>query len=284
MYPEYSFTSRFLSIDGGRLHYIDEGSGPVVIMVHGNPTWSYYYRNLISSLRTSHRVIALDHMGCGLSDKPSDYPYCLKRHIDNLDKLLDHLEIKQFSLVLHDWGGAIGMGCAVKRVDHIDKIIVMNTAAFRSRQIPLRIQVCRLPIVGQLLVRGLNGFAWPAQFMAVEKKMAPEIAAAYLAPYNSWKNRVAIFRFVEDIPMNATHRSYNSLVEIERRLPLLREAGIPLLILWGGKDFCFNNHFYEGWASRFPEAERHYFNDGGHYVLEDKFREIEPIVHSFFTR
>lgn len=283
MYPDYPFASNFLTIGDYRLHYVDEGSGPVIIMVHGNPTWSYYFRNLIATLRSKYRVIALDHIGCGLSDKPNDYPYCLSRHIENLEKLLEHLNIAQFSLVVHDWGGAIGMGCAVKRLEQIEKVVVMNTAAFRSRRIPLRIQVCRVPVIGQILVRLFNGFAWPAQFMAVEKRMLPEIAAAYLAPYNSWNNRVAIYRFVEDIPMDSGHRSYSTLVEIEQQLPLLRDARIPFLILWGGKDFCFNDHFYDGWKRRFPEAENHYFHDGGHYILEDKFQEIDPIIQNFFT-
>ncbi|MFW2366761.1 MAG: alpha/beta fold hydrolase [Desulforhopalus sp.] len=284
MFPDYPFTSNFFDKDGHRLHYVDEGDGPVIVMVHGNPTWSYYYRNLISMLRSDYRVIAIDHIGCGLSDKPGDYPYCLSRHIENLESLLDHLSISRFSVVVHDWGGAIGMGCAVKRVQDVDKVILMNTAAFRSRRIPLRIQVCRIPIIGEIIVRLFNGFAWPAQFMAVVNRMLPETASAYLAPYNSWKNRVAIFRFVEDIPMHAGHRSYNTLVEIEQRLPLLRSAHIPLLILWGGQDFCFNDQFYEGWKRRFPEAESHYFKDGGHYILEDKFKEIGPIIHNFLTR
>lgn len=264
------------------MHFIDEGEGPVIVMVHGNPTWSYYFRNLISLLRENCRVIAIDHMGCGLSDKPLDYPYCLAQHIENLESLLSHLQIKRFSLVVHDWGGAIGMGCAVKRVMDIDKIVVMNTAAFRSSRIPLRIQLCRLPVLGEIIVRLFNGFAWPAQYMAVEKKMAPEIARSYLAPYDSWNNRVAIHRFVQDIPLDSHHKSYDVLVEIEKRLLLLRDAGIPFLIAWGGRDFCFNDAFYAEWKRRFPDAASHYFSDGGHYVLEDKFTEIAPILESFF--
>jgi pimeloyl-ACP methyl ester carboxylesterase len=282
VYPDYPFPSNFLSLDGGRLHYIDVGTGPVIVMVHGNPTWSYYFRNLISLLQINHRVIAIDHMGCGLSDKPSDYPYSLARHIKNLESLIDHLRIDRFSLVVHDWGGAIGMGCAVKRAMSIDKIVVMNTAAFRSSRIPLRIQLCRLPVVGEIIVRLFNGFAWPAQFMAVEKKMAPDVARAYLAPYDSWNNRVAIFRFVEDIPLNPHHKSYATLVEVENGLVLLRDQGIPFLIIWGGGDFCFNDTFFDQWKKRFPEAADHYFPDGGHYVLEDKFAEISPLIDSFF--
>ncbi len=282
VYPDYPFPAKFLNLDGDRLHYIDMGSGPVIVMVHGNPTWSYYFRNLISLLQKDHRVIAIDHIGCGLSDKPSDYPYSLAQHIKNLESLIEHLRIDRFSLVVHDWGGAIGMGCAVKRPMDIDRIVVMNTAAFRSSRIPLRIQVCRLPVVGEIIVRLFNGFAWPAQYMAVKKKMAPGVARAYLAPYNSWNNRVAIFRFVEDIPLHSRHKSYATLVEVENGLDLLRDQSIPFLIVWGGGDFCFNDTFFEEWKKRFPGAANHYFPDGGHYVLEDKFAEIAPLIHSFF--
>jgi haloalkane dehalogenase len=282
VYPDYPFPSHYLQLEGGRLHYIDEGEGPVIVMVHGNPTWSYYFRHFITLLRENHRVIALDHMGCGLSDKPQNYPYCLQQHIKNLDCLLAHLQIDRFSLVVHDWGGAIGIGCAVNHLSKIEKIVVMNTAAFRSARIPLRIRLCRLPVLGEIIVRLFNGFAWPAKFMAVKKKMAPDVAKAYLAPYNSWRNRVAVYNFVRDIPQDSRHKSYAVLTDIENRLPFLRNSTIPLLIIWGGSDFCFNEDFFLEWKKRFPEAENHYFRDGGHYILEDKQRELMPIFKSFF--
>jgi len=282
VYPDYPFSSHYLELDGGRLHYLDEGTGPVIVMVHGNPTWSYFFRSLISLLRQNHRVIAIDHMGCGLSDKPRNYPYHLEQHIANLECLLAQMNIDRYSLVVHDWGGAIGLGCAVNNVAGIDKIVVMNTAAFRSTRIPKRIQLCRLPVVGEILVRLFNGFAWPAQFMAVAGKMAPDVVKAYLAPYNSWQNRIAVYKFVRDIPLDPSHRSYATLVGIEQRLHLLRDAAIPLLILWGGQDFCFNDEFFAEWKKRFPESEQHYFHDGGHYILEDKRDEIDLIIKSFF--
>lgn len=253
-------------------------------MVHGNPTWSYYFRHLISRLRKHHRVIALDHMGCGLSDKPVDYPYRLSQHIENLEQLLDHLAIGKFSLLVHDWGGAIGIGCAAGRLERLEKLVVANTAAFRSSRMPWRIGLCRLPVLGEIIVRLFNGFAYPATFMAVRKKMTAAVAKAYLAPYDSWRNRIAIARFVQDIPMHPRHPSYPTLVKIEEALPRLREQRIPLLIIWGGKDFCFNDSFFNEWRRRFPEAESHYFSDGGHYILEDKAEEIGPLVQAFLAQ
>lgn len=283
-YPDYPFQSNYLSIRGGKLHYIDEGDGPVIVMVHGNPTWSYYFRKLISLLAVNHRVVAIDHMGCGLSDKPQEYHYTLGQHIENLDTLINHLQIDHFSLVVHDWGGPIGLGCAVARVESIEKIVVMNSAAFRSSQIPFRISLCRLPLIGELLVRRFNGFAWPALFMAVETKLKKSVADAFIAPYNNRENRVAIYNFVKDIPLKKTDRSYDQLVKIEDKLERLSAAKIPFLLLWGGKDFCFKNSFYKEWVRRFPEAEKHYFHDGGHYILEDKFAEIAPVISNFFAQ
>lgn len=277
------FTPRMLPVDGGRLSYLDEGQGPVVVMLHGNPTWSYYYRNLALALKDRFRVIVPDHLGCGLSDKPRDYPYRLENHIANIRSLLDSLKIRDYSLVVHDWGGAIGMGVATAEPDRVKALVVLNTAAFRStRRIPLRIQICRVPLLGDFLVRGLNGFARAAIRMAVAKPMAKATAMGFLAPYDSWENRVAILRFVQDIPLSPRHPSWQTLSLIEERLALLGE--VPMLLCWGGRDFCFNRHFYDGWRQRFPEAEDHFFDDAGHYVLEDAGSEISSLAREFLVR
>jgi len=283
LHPEYNFKSHYARIDGHRLHYIDEGQGPVIVAVHGNPTWSFYYRNVIKYLRNNFRVIALDHMGCGYSDKPQEYDYTLSRHIENLTKLLNSLDINKCSLMVHDWGGAIGMGFAVRNSEKIEKIVVLNTAAFRSQRIPFRIALCRWPLLGQFLVRGLNGFAWPATFMAVVRPMDGLTKKYYLRPYDSWKNRIAVHGFVMDIPLDASHPSYGTLLEIEEGLGRIKEKKIPLLVLWGGKDFCFTREFYQQWKSLFPDAEAHYFDNLGHYILEDGYEIIRPHLNSFFN-
>lgn len=282
MYLDFPFTSHYVQLGKNRIHYIDEGSGPVIVMVHGNPTWSYYYRNIITLLSKDHRVIAIDHMGCGLSDKPQDYEYTLKQHVENLERVLDSLHVLSFSLVVHDWGGAIGMGVATKYPERIEKIVILNTAAFRSSRIPFRIRICKFPLIGPFIVRAFNGFAWPATFMAVKKSMQKDVCSAYIAPYNSWNNRVAVSAFVKDIPLEESHVSYSTLEEIENGLSTIKDAGVPMMIIWGGKDFCFDNVFYEEWRQRFPEAECHMFPEGGHYILEDCRDEVAPLFSRFF--
>ena len=278
----YPFAAKKISIHGHNLSFLDQGQGRTIVMLHGNPTWSFYYRNLVSLLHDNYRVIVPDHMGCGFSAKPQDYSYTLKTHIDNLESLLGERGIDKFSLVVHDWGGAIGMGLALRYPERVESIVVLNTAAFRSPRIPLRISICRIPLLGDLIVRGFNGFARGAVTMAVANKMAPEVARGYLEPYDSWAHRIAILRFVQDIPLAPKDGSWQTLVEIENGLTLLRN--IPMLILWGGRDFCFSRGFYEEWLQRFPGAEKHFFPDAGHYVLEDAFEAIVPLITAFFQK
>lgn len=279
---EYPFEPRFCTINGNRMAYLDEGCGPPVVMVHGNPSWSYLYRNVIRNLRDRYRCIAPDHLGCGFSDKPQDYPYCLANHINNLERLLESLNIQRCILMIHDWGGAIGMGWAGRHPERVTGVIALNTAAFRSDRLPLRIKVCRWPLLGPLLVQGLNGFARAATFMAVTRPMRSEIAHGFLAPYDTWAHRIALLRFVQDIPMDEAHPSWSTLLAVEASLHQLQHC--PVLLCWGGRDFCFNDTFYQEWLRRFPLAEAHFFASANHYVLEDALSEIQPLIDSFAQR
>jgi haloalkane dehalogenase len=278
----YPFRTARCAVGGGEISYVDEGAGSPVVLVHGNPTWSFYYRRLITALSPHHRVIVPDHLGCGLSSKPQEYPYRLQNHIDNLTLLLRRLDLGPVDLVVHDWGGAIGMGWATAHPELVRRIVVLNTAAFLSPQVPLRIAVCKIPGFGDLAIRGLNGFAGAAVFMAVEKPLPPEVRAGYLLPYRSWADRIANLRFVQDIPLHPGHPTWPVVDAIDRELTVLRKK--PMLILWGGKDWCFTDHFLNGWLRRFPAAQAVRFDDAGHYVLEDAHEELVPRVVRFFAR
>ena len=242
----YPFKSNYLNIDDYNMHYVDEGDGPVLILVHGNPTWSFHFRELIKSLRSSYRVIALDHIGCGLSDKPQDYAYTLQRRIDDLTKLIKFLDIEKYSLLVHDWGGAIGFGHAVEHNENIEKIIILNTAAFRSTSIPWTINLCKNKLFGPFIVKYFNAFCYPATFMTTVKKLPKNVKKAYLMPYSNPKNRVAVSEFVQDIPLDKSHPSFSTLERIESKLVELKQEK---LILWGAKDFCFHDEFFVRWKS-----------------------------------
>jgi haloalkane dehalogenase len=278
---EYPFPSKFFDLDGLRYHYIDEGRGDTLLCVHGNPTWSFAWRHFIKDLSRDYRVVAIDHIGCGFSDKPQNYEYRLAKHIDNLSRLIVGLDLKQITLLGHDWGGAIGMGVAGALPERFARIVLFNTAAYRSQQIPWRIAICRLPVVGPLGVRGLNLFARAGLTMAVSRheRMTPAVKAGYLAPYGNWHDRVAILRFVQDIPLVPAHPSYAALVTIEERLALFQKT--PLLLVWGMRDWCFKPLFLEEFERRFPEAEVLRLAEAGHYVFEDAWEEIIQRLRAF---
>ncbi len=284
----YPFQGRFLDLDGLGYHYLDEGAGEPVVMLHGNPTWSFYYRRLVLALRDSFRAIVPDHIGCGLSDKPDDsrYSYTLSRRVQDLGALLDHLAItRNITLVLHDWGGMIGMAYASRYPERIGRLVVLNTAAFhlpQPRPLPWQLWICRNTPLGPFLVRGLNLFCRLAPWMCVKRRtMSYPVRRAYIAPYDSWSNRIAVLRFVQDIPLNSGDTSFNVLKEVERSLDRLRR--VPMLICWGEKDFVFDQPFLEEWIRRFPEAEVHQFPNAGHYVLEDAGDQIIPLVRGFLA-
>lgn len=271
----YPFRNHYLLRPMGWQHFLDQGQGRPILMLHGNPTWSFFYRELVKKLQSERRCIVPDHMGCGLSDRPQAWDYRLQGHIDNVLAILDHLKIEQFDLVVHDWGGAIGMGVATQMPDRVGRITILNTAAFRSQRIPWRIAICKTPLIGEFLVRQFNAFAGAAAHMAVTRPMPKSIRKSYLFPYGNWLDRIATHRFVADIPLKPIHPSYPTLLKIEESLEVLKDK--PMSIHWGMKDFCFNKHFLDEWKRRFPEAKSHEYRDAGHYLMEDQPLVTEDI-------
>ena len=282
----YPFQSHEITLGGQRCHYLDEGSGPTLLMVHGNPTWSFYWRNLILALRPRYRVVAVDHIGCGLSDKPAakDYSYRLAQCVADLGELVEKLDLNQITLVAHDWGGAIGMGAAVAAPGRFARFVLMNTAAFRMSRCPASIRACRIPWFGPLAVQGLNLFVRAALRSTVCKRerMTSAVRAGYLAPYDSWPHRVAVLRFVLDIPLKPSHPSYPTLVTIEQGLAQF--ARHPLCLIWGMRDWCFTPEFVDRFLEFFPQAEVHRLADAGHYVVEDAHERIAPLMEEFLRR
>lgn len=281
---EYLFGSHTFKLpNGATMHFLDEGSGPVVLMLHGNPTWSFYYRNVVRCLSArGYRCIVPDHIGCGLSDKPEDYPYTLRQRIDDVAALLDHLAVEDFSLIVHDWGGAIGCGLAGQRPDALQKMVLLNTGAFLSKRIPLRIAAIKVPAMGEFIIRGLNGFAGPAAMMAVQEPMKPAVKEGLLWPYRSWSDRVAVWNFVRDIPLHPGHRSYGELKKIEASLAGLADK--PIQLIWGAKDFCFTLHFHDRFKGYFPHAFSKVYADCGHYILEDGGQAVCEDIWGFLER
>ncbi|NMA43889.1 MAG: alpha/beta fold hydrolase [Oligosphaeraceae bacterium] len=282
----YPFTSKFFHTpEAHRLHYIDEGEGHPVVMLHGNPTWSFMFRDLVPAVqKAGFRAIALDHLGCGLSDKPQKWPYQLQGHIDNLEHFIDkELKLEQLDLVLHDWGGGVGMGYAVRHPEKIRRVILMNTAAYLSDDCPKRIFLVRTPFLGAFLVRVLNAFVEAALFMATSRKLPDAVKAGYRHPYRSYRDRIATQRFAQDIPLRESHPSRQCLVDIEKGLTKLKDE--QFLLCWGAQDFCFHMGFFDRWKKEFyPNAEAMVFEEASHYLLEDHGDIIIPKLVQFLSK
>lgn len=285
----YPFEGHWLELGGLRMHYIDEGTGEPIVMVHGNPTWSFFFRALVKEFRPTHRVVAPDHIGCGLSDKPSDaqYDYTLERRVADVETLLSRLELNNnVTLVGHDWGGMIAAACALRRLERIKRVVLFNTAGFLlppGQRLPWQLWLVRnVPWLAALLVRGLNAFSVGATHLATAKGLPVDVRRAYRAPYNSWQNRIATLRFVQDIPQRPGDRSYALAKWVDDHLERLRE--LPVFIGWGGRDFVFDDRFLAEWRRRLPEAEVHRFADAGHYLLEDVPELLIPKLREFIDR
>lgn len=281
---------RRLKVAGGHnLHVIDEGHGRPVVMLHGNPSWSFYYRNLLEELSGNHRVIVPDHIGMGRSDKPDDstYEYTLNQRVSDLESTLEQLGVtSDITLVVHDWGGMIGSTFATRHPERVSRMVILNTAGFglpKAKMFPWPLWLSRNTPVSALFVRGLNGFVKGTAWIGTTRnKMSNDIKKAYLWPYDSWANRRSVHRFVQDIPLTPKDRTWPVLKQVEADLPKL--AAKPMFIAFGLKDLVFDRHFLKGWTDRFPQAEVVRYEDASHYVLEDVGQELWTKIRSFLER
>ena len=296
--PGYPFKpKRFEVRPGLTMSYLDEGpaDGEVVVMLHGNPSWSYYWRNLVSGLSDAaaakrYRCIVPDHIGMGFSDKPDDaadasprYDYTLQSRVDDLSTLLDHLAIRgPVTLAVHDWGGMIGFGWALSHAAQVKRLVILNTGAFplpAAKKMPWRLSLGRDSRMGGYLIRRFNLFARGAARIGTRRKLSAQVRHAYTAPYDDWQNAISTLRFMQDIPLQPGDKAWALVAESGRRLPEFADR--PTFIGWGLKDFVFDQHFLAGFRSALPNAEVTAFEDAGHYVLEDKPAELVPAIRKF---
>lgn len=274
----------------GTLRYLDEGTGPAVVCVHGNPTWSFYYRRLLRVLCTDHRVIVPDHLGMGRSDMPSEhyYGFDLAARVEDFSSLMDFLGIgvsRPATLVVHDWGGAIALTWAARQPHRVGRLVILNTAAFPppvGHRRPWLLWPARVPYLGEVLVCGLNAFVHGALWIGARRQRLPApVRRAYRAPYDSWERRTAVLRFVRDVPAAPVGRTHALLDETDAELHRLADR--PALIVWGMRDPVLTPRILDEWRRRLPAAEVHAIDDAGHLVLEDA-PETVPMIAAFLAR
>ncbi len=292
-HPDFPFESRFVSVDGQRMHYVDEGQGEPILMLHGNPTWSYLYRHFIRELRSDYRCLALDHLGYGYSEKPVHGDYSMRAHILRLQSFVSKLGLRDLTLVVQDWGGIIGLGWAVRNKPLVKRLVIMNTAGFGlpSRKTLLEMKPkpwgflmlypLKLPIVGEAFVQGANGFVkriLPAGIHHSERLDA-RVMEGYLEPYPTWASRRAHLASVRQIPLSRRHPT----------MRLLQESGaeldgwtVPTQLVWGMRDPVFVPWFLEEFERRLPNhAPSVKLEDASHFLQDDRPDAIVPVIREF---
>ena len=290
----WPYEPRWLSTDGLRIHYVDEGrrDGEPVVMLHGHPAWIYVYRHFIRGLTDAGlRAIAHDQAGFGRSDKPDRVAaYSLERNLSHFEALMDELELDRVTLVLHDWGGPLGLAWAVANPERVARLVVLNTftgsiAPDAARSALLWIRMMRSRLLGDLLVRGAR---LPVRLfllrmgVAHRDRIGTHERAAYLAPHARWGSRAVLIAYPRLWPLEAGHPTSQLARHVEADLSAL--AGKPVLICRGLKDPGYKAGLLTLGKDAFPNAEVHDFEDASHFLQEDAHERIVPLIAEFLER
>jgi cis-3-alkyl-4-acyloxetan-2-one decarboxylase len=279
----FSFEARFHDADGCRLHYVDHGpaDAPPVLFVHGNPTWSYYWRHAIGRLAQSgHRCLAFDHMGFGRSDKPPHLAaYSLRRHVDNALSLIDALDLRDITLVGHDWGGPIGAGALLERPDRLRRLVLMNTWAWELPSfLPPFLREFRAEGLGEILALAGNLFVESIPGGMARRDHDPLMMDAYRAPFPDYWSRAGALAFQREIPLTERDRSAPLMSSIHDGLAALDR---PVLLVWGMRDPVFQPVFLEQWQELFPAAQTVEIEEAAHFLVEDRPAEVTEAIERF---
>jgi pimeloyl-ACP methyl ester carboxylesterase len=282
----YPFKSNYRRVNGRWLHYLDEGEGEPIVLLHGNPTWSFLYRNFIPRLARRHRVVAPDYMGFGLSEKPTDESaYSLHNHTAIITSLLDGLGLRNVTLVMQDWGGPIGLGYGLARLSNVRALVLMNTWAFtdasRFHRSVYPWRLLHAPVVGQLLLKRRNLMVEANLIMGVfhPERISGAVLEAYRFPFPDYDSRTGTLAFPRSIPLRPGDAAYDAIARISRNLGDLE---VPAKIIWGEQDIVFPVEFAYKFQAMLPRAgEPYIIHEARHFLQEDAPEEIADQILGF---
>lgn len=280
----FSFAPHYYSAHGCDIHYVDEGSGEPLVMLHGDPTWGYLYRHFIPPLSQHYRCIVPDQMGMGKSAVPQDRErYRLEQHCANLEALLLHLDTQNITLVLHDWGGPVGLGFATRHPGRIKRLVLMNTWAFApwpGGPFPRLLELIRSDR-GEAFVLKKNGYLEPALTGTTfhREKLTATVMEAYRAPFPTPESRLALLCWSRDIPVQETDASYAEMKRIEQGLSQFNN--IPILLVWGMQDPVLSPSVLFRWQQIYSHATTYKIEDASHFLQEDAPERIVPRIEAF---
>jgi len=278
---EYPFVHKYFDVNGAKLHYIDEGAGDVLLFVHGTPSWSFEFRHAITYLSKNFRCIAMDHIGFGLSDKPADYDYNTQNHAATLGKFIVHLQIKNFNLLVHDFGGPIGLNYAVENPEQINKLIILNTWC---RGIGSEPEFKKMKtILGSPLLPFLYKqfnfspkYILPAAY-GERSRLTKEIHQQFLKPFSKPSERNGTVAFAKSLL-----KDQDWFQSIWNKLDRLSSK--PVLLIWGLKDQFITEKYLLGFEEKFTNCEVVRYEDAGHFVLEEKSIVAAPAIEEFLKK
>jgi haloalkane dehalogenase len=274
----FPFESRFIDIDGHSIHYVDEGSGPTLLFLHGNPTWSFDYREVIASLRPDFRCIAVDYPGFGLSTPAAGYRFLPAQHAQVIGRFIEALGLTGVTLVAHDWGGPIGLAAIRQRPEVLDRLVLTNTWAWPVSDplVQIMSHVFGNPI-GRLLIRQLNLFV--NVMIPIGHRLTRPTdnqMAHYKKALDSPARREASAVFPREITAS---RAF--LADVEAGLADI--AALPTLIIWGDADFAFGNNELRRWEGTFTDHETAVVKGAGHFVPSDAPDQFAAAIRGWHT-
>jgi len=290
----FPFEARFTTAPGFRMHYVDEGSGQPIILIHGEPTWAYLYRNFIPRLSRNFRVIAFDHMGFGKSETPRDAEFTLGRHAANLGALIESLDLRDVTLVMQDWGGPIGAVAASKMPERMKRFVAMNTIFGTDRNeredrlTPWFGAIKSMEEAGHLEavlgnLRYLVGGIMMVLGMQRRDVVDDTWLHAYAAPFSTFEECKAAIAF----PLEGLHleRIRDTLVGALPGLYQLGQAGVPAMMIEGMQDRAIWPHVaIAGFRAFFPHGTVHELPEAGHFIQEDAHEVVVPLIEEFCLR
>ena len=283
----FLFAPRYHTSNGFNMNYVDEGTGEPIVMLHADPTWGYLYRAFIEPLSQNYRCIVPDHMGMGKSEVPQDRSlYTLHQHIENLEALLLHLDLYNITLVLHDWGGPVGLGFATRHPERIKHLILLNTWAFApwpTSSLPRLVEIIR-SAKGKNFVMKRNSYLEPAILGTTyySEKLTQTVMDAYRAPFPTPESRLAMLCWSRDIPVQETDASYAEMKQIEQGLSQFTQT--PILLIWGMQDPVLTPPILGLWQQLYPHAITHEIEDASHFLQEDAPERIVSYIQEFLVK
>lgn len=271
----FPFESRWFDSSVGRVHYIDEGEGPPILFLHGNPTWSFLYRGIVIRLRKKFRCVAVDYPGFGLSEHPDDYDYTPAEHAEVVRELVRHLDLDGLTVMGQDWGGPIGMRLALDEFARLRALVMGNTWYWPTDALHMKgfgYVMSSQPL--QWLIREKNFFVEHVMPAGVKHELAPEVMDHYREPFPTARSRIGVAELPAQILGSAKW-----LGDLEDAVPT-RLANVPLLLTWGIQDFAFTPKFMDRFREDFRLVTVRRL-DAKHYIQEDAPGEISRAVEEF---